>query len=83
MRSQAEPSTAEILKMPEAGGVLGRPTCGRRSKSFWKTLWRRLVAGGLGGLEISPGRPGLAPGEENFVFFKFQTGSSIFILVSN
>ena len=38
---------------------------------------------GLAGLEISPGRPTLAPDTENLVFFKFQTGSSIFKLVSN
>ena len=69
--------------LPEAGGVLGRPTCGRRSRSFWKTPWRRLVAGGLAGLEISPGRPTLAPDTENLVFFKIQAGSSIFKLVSN
>ena len=45
-------------------------------------LENALEALGSGRLETSPGRPALIPDAENLVFFKFQTGSSIFKPVS-
>ena len=78
MRSQAEPSIAEILSGCPKRAACWQADLWQEVKEFLENALRRLVAGGLAGLEIRPGRPTLAPDTENLVFFKFQTGSSIF-----